>query len=161
MATLTWKDSRLPADDVAPWDTTVMFVGPTITVAELVTDSVAWCKDHEGQDLNLMIYCHGLPAYLQICKEGLYAWNLSKLAPLKPYFSTVSIHACLVAKGAVGRAFCTKMAQVLVAWVDGAVELQSNTGLQTIYGYIDDQKYDGDYYRHLPSGERQGPLRSR
>ncbi len=34
MATLTWKDSRLPADDVAPWDTTVMFVGPKIPVAE-------------------------------------------------------------------------------------------------------------------------------
>ncbi len=137
-----------------------MFVGPSITMGELVADSVAWCKDHEGTDMNLMIYCHGNSGYLQICKEGLSARNLSVLAPLKPYFSTVSIHACLVAKGTVGRAFCTKMASVLVAWVDGAIELQGNTGISTIYGYLDDAKYDGDYYRHLPSGERQGPLRS-
>jgi hypothetical protein len=161
MATLTWKDSRLPANDVAPWDTTVMFVGPSIPVAELVKDSVAWCTDHEGEDMNLMIYCHGAPAYLQICKEGVYTSTLSKLAPLKPYFSTVSIHACLIAKGNAGKAFCMKMAQELVAWVDGAVQLQYNTGLQSIYGFIDDKKYDGDYYRQLPSGARQGPLRSR
>src|SRR5262249_24900527 len=64
MPTLTWKDSRLAANDIAPWDTTVMFVGPKITIAELVRDSESWCKSHEG-DKHLMIYCHGLPAYLQ------------------------------------------------------------------------------------------------
>lgn len=161
MPTLTWKDSRLPADDVAPWDTTILFTGPHIPISELVADSDRWCKQNQAQDMNLMVYCHGSPGYLQICKEGLYLHNVSKLAPLKPYFSTVSIHACLVAKGSVGRAFCIKMAQVLYAWVEGAVQLQYNTGLQSIYGFLDDQKYDGDYYRHLPSGERQGPLRSR
>jgi hypothetical protein len=138
-----------------------MFVGPKITVAELVEDSVRWCEGLEGQPKNLMIYCHGSPAYLQICKEGLYTHTLSKLAPLKPYFDTVSVHACEVAKGNNGRAFCVKLAQVLVAPVDAAVALQYNTGPQTLYGQIDDQKYDGDYYRHLPSGQRSGPLRSR
>jgi hypothetical protein len=160
MPTLTWKDSRLPANDVAPWDTTVMFVGPQIPLAELVTDSVRWCEQNSGSK-NLMIYCHGLPGFLQLCKDGVTATNLEKLAPLKPYFDEVSIHACLVAKGQVGRAFCTKLAGVLVAWVTGAVALQYNTGPKTLYGFIDDRKYDGDYYIHKPSGERTGPLRSR
>jgi hypothetical protein len=52
------------------------------------------------------------------------------------------------------------MAQVLLAPVDAAVELQSNTGPETVYGYLDDEKYDGNYFRHLPSGERKGPMRS-
>jgi hypothetical protein len=161
MPTLTWKDNRLPADDVAPWDTTVMFVGPKITVGELVSDSVDWCQKYDGQGKNLMIYCHGSPGFLLLCKEGVNLRNVGKLDPLRPYFDTVSIHACLVAKGEAGRTFCSKLAHVLVAPVDGAVELQYNTGPQTIYGYLDDQKYDGDYYRHQPSGERVGPLRSR
>ncbi len=160
MPTLTWKDSRLPANDVAPWDTTVMFVSPKITIAEMVRDSVSWCENNQGSDMHLMIYCHGDSAYLQICKEGLLTHNLSKLSPLKPFFDDVSIHACLVAKGTAGRAFCTKMAQVLVAPVEAAVSLQSNTGPQTLYGQIDDRKYDGAYYIHQPSGARQGPLRS-
>jgi hypothetical protein len=159
MPTLTWKDNRLPANDVAPWDTTVMFVGPHITIAELVKDTESWCKQHEGAK-HLMIYCHGSPAFLQICKEGLNTHTLGKLSPLKPYFDDVSIHACLIAKGDAGRAFCVKMAQVLLAPVDGGVELQKNTGPQTIYGFLDDEKYDGNYFRHLPSGERQGPLTS-
>jgi hypothetical protein len=160
MPTLTWKDNRLPANDVAPWDTTVMFVGPTIPLAELVSDSESWCKENTGS-LNLMIYCHGAPAFLQICKEGVTGLNMHKLAPLKPYFDTVSIHACLVAKGPVGRAFCSRLALVLVAPVAGAVALQYNTGLQTLYGAIDDKKYDGDYYIHDPNGARSGPFRSR
>lgn len=160
MPTLTWKDSRLPANDVAPWDTTVMFVGPTTPLAELVSDSVSWCEKNTGSK-NLMIYCHGSPGFLQICKEGVTAMNVHKLAPLKPYFDEVSIHACLVAKGQVGRAFCVKLAGVLVAWITGAVALQYNTGPQTLYGFIDDRKYDGDYYIHKPSGERTGPFRSR
>jgi hypothetical protein len=160
MPTLTWKDHRLPANDIAPWDTTVMFIGPGSTIAELVKDTEDWCKSREGVDKHLMIYCHGSPAYLQICKEGLYTHTLSKLSPLKPYFDDVSIHACLIAKGAAGRAFCVKMAQVLVAPVDGAVQLQVNTGMANIYGFLDDKKYDGEYYSHLPSGERQGPMSS-
>lgn len=162
MPTLTWKDSRLAADDIAPWDTTVMLVGPKTPLVEMVSDSKAWCDEHKDSgSLNLMIYCHGAPAYLQICKEGLLPWNVTKLAPLKPYFDTVSIHACRVAKGQAGKAFCTKMALVLYAPVDGAVELQGNTGTQNVYGWLDDRKYDGDYYRHDPSGARAGPLRSR
>lgn len=161
MPTLTWKDNRLPADDVAPWDTTVMFVGPQIPIAELVQDSVSWCQDLDGQPKNLMIYCHGNSGFLQICKEGVTLRNVNKLDPLRPYFDTVSVHACLVAKGNAGKAFCVKLAHVLAAPVDAAVNLQYNTGPQTIWGYIDDQKYDGDYYRHQPSGERTGPLRSR
>ncbi len=159
MPTLTWKDSRLPANDVAPWDTTVMFVGPTTPLAELVADSVRWCEQNGGSK-QLMIYCHGSSGFLQLCKEGVTAANVHKLAPLKPYFDEVSIHACEVAKGQVGRAFCTKLAGVLAAWVAGAVELQGNTGPETLYGFIDDRKYDGDYYTHKPSGERMGPLRS-
>jgi Domain of unknown function (DUF4347) len=161
MPTLTWKDSRLPADDVAPYDTTVMFVGPTSPLAEMVSESVSWCKSHENQDLNLMIYCHGSPGYLQLCKEGVRYSNAGKLLPLKPYFSAVSIHACEVAKGNAGKAFCVKLAEVLAAWVEGAVQLQYNTGTQSLYGWLDDKKYDGDYYIHKPSGERTGPLRSR
>jgi hypothetical protein len=61
-----------------------VFVGPKITVAEMVKDSAGWCTERDGEDLNLMIDCHGLPAYLQICKEGLTTGTLSKLAPLKP-----------------------------------------------------------------------------
>ncbi|MBC7956671.1 MAG: DUF4347 domain-containing protein [Cytophagales bacterium] len=161
MPTLTWKDSRVIAKDVAPWDTTVMLVSPTTPIAEMVLDSKSWCEEHkESGSLNLMIYCHGSPAYLQIGKEGLMSWNLSKLAALKPYFDTVSIHACLVAKGQSGRAFCSAMALVLYAPVDGAIEKQRNTGPETVYGWLDDRKYDGDYYRHDPSGARTGPLRS-
>jgi hypothetical protein len=160
MPTLTWKDSRLPANDVAPWDTTVMFVGPSIKLAEMVSDSVSWCEQNTGSK-NLMIYCHGDSGFLQICSEGITVANINKLASLKPYFDEVSIHACLVAKGQKGRTFCTKLAFVLAAWVTGAVQLQYNTGTQTLYGFIDDRKYDGDYYIHKPSGERTGPLRSR
>ena len=160
MPTLTWKDSRLPANDVAPWDTTVMFVGPSTPLTEMVSDSVSWCKENTGS-LNLMIYCHGDSGYLQICAEGLTVANIHKLAPLKPYFDEVSIHACLVAKGQKGRTFCTKLAGVLIAWVTGAVALQYNTGVQTLYGFIDNKKYDGDYYIHQPSGARTGPFRSR
>jgi hypothetical protein len=159
MATLTWKDSRLVATDIAPYDTTVMLVGKSTPLKDMVGDSAGWCQS-AGGDLNLMIYCHGLPGYLQLCKEGLTARNLSVLSPLKPYFSTVSIHACLIAKGQVGRHFCVQLAHVLAAWVDGAVQLQGNTGIQTVYGQEDDRKYDGNYYRHLPSGEVKGPLRS-
>jgi hypothetical protein len=50
------------------------------------------------------------------------------------------------------------MAHILVAWVDAAIQLQYNTGPQTIYGYVNDKKYDGQYYRHLPSGQVLGPL---
>jgi hypothetical protein len=160
MSTLTWKDGRLPADDIAPWDTTVMFVGSKIPLAELVTDSVKWCEANAGAK-NLMIYCHGSPGYLQICTEGITVNNLNVLTPLKPYFDQVSIHACLIAKGTTGKTFCTKLAGVLVAWVAGAVELQYNTGIQTLYGSVDDRKYDGEYYIHKPSGERTGPLRSK
>jgi len=160
MPTLTWKDSRLTADDVAPWDTTVMFVGPTSPLSEMVSDTERWGKEYAGAQKNLMIYCHGAPGYLQICKEGIRLQNVNKLLPLKPYFDGVSIHACLIAKGNVGRAFCTKLAQVLVAPVEGAVSLQANTGVWTLCGWIDDQKYDGDYYIHQPSGARSGPLRS-
>lgn len=163
MPTLTWKDDRLPADDVAPWDTTVMFVGPHLKVSEMVDETEKWCteSERESKPKHLMIYCHGLPGYLMICKEGLYLHTLKKLKKLKPYFDDVSVHACLVAKGKGGRDFCFEMARVLLAPVDAAVELQYNTGPQTIYGWVDDQKYDGDYYRHQPSGERTGPLRSR
>ena len=159
MATLTWKDNRLVASDIAPYDTTVMLTGPSISLKELVAESVSWCDAASG-DLNLMIYCHGAPGFLQLCKEGVAARNVGVLAPLKPYFSTVSIHACLIAKGQVGRHFCRQLAHVLAAWVDGAVTLQGNTGRQTLYGWEDDRKYDGNYYRHLPSGEVKGPLRS-
>jgi hypothetical protein len=161
MATLTWKDNRLAADDVAPWDTTVMLTGPRIPLSELVADSIRWGDDHEGGARDLMIYCHGAAGYLQLCKEGVAAWNLSKLAPLKPYFDGVSIHACEVAKGPSGRAFCVKLALTLYAPVTAAVGLQGNTGPQTLYGWLDDRKYDGDYYIHNPSGARTGPLRSR
>jgi hypothetical protein len=65
MPTLTWKDNRLNAIDIAPYDTTVMLTGPQFSVSELP---------------------------------------------------------------------------------------------QTIYGFTDDKKYDGKYYRHLPLGERIGPL---
>lgn len=158
MATLTWKDSRLPANDVAPWDTTVMFVGPKTPLAEMVSDSVAWCKEQDGDARNLMIYCHGNAGFLLICKENLTIANVAKLAPLSPYFDSVSIHACLIAKGTTGKAFCTKMAQVLFAPVAGAVTLQGNTGPQTIYGFLDDKKYDGNYYIHDPSGAQRGPF---
>ena len=160
MATLTWKDSRIVASDMAPYNTTVMLAGKSTPIKELVADSVRWCDAASG-DMNLMIYCHGNAGSLQLCKEGLALRNIGVLAPLKPYFSTVSIHACLIAKGAVGRDFCRQLARVLYAWVDGAVKLQYNTGIQTLYGWEDDRKFDGDYYRHLPSGEVQGPLRSR
>jgi hypothetical protein len=161
MATLTWKDNRLGADDVAPWDTTVMLVGRTTPLKEMVSDSVAWCEEHATGGRDLMIYCHGSPAYLQLCKERDYAWNLNEFAPLKPYIDSVSIHACLVAKGQAGRSFCARLALVLNAPITGAIELQYNTGPYTIYGYIDDRKYDGDYYVHEPSGARTGPLRAR
>ncbi len=159
MRTLTWKDSRLPANDVAPFDTTVMFVGPQISLAEMISDSVRWCEENTGAK-ELMIYCHGSPGFLQICKEGVTATNVHLLEPLKPYFNEVSIHACLVARGQVGRAFCSKLAGVLAARVAGAVALQRNTGPFTIHGFLDDKKYDGDYYVHKPSGERNGPFRS-
>jgi hypothetical protein len=160
MATLTWKDSRLPANDVAPWDTTVMFVGPTTPLAEMVADSVKWCKEH-GPSMDLMIYCHGSAGYLEICKEDITVKNLNMLAPLRPYFDAVSIHACEIALGTVGKAFCTKMALVLLAPVAGAVSDQENKGLVVLAGSLDDKKFEGDYYNHLPSGARQGPLRSR
>jgi hypothetical protein len=159
MPTFTWKDSRLVATDVAPWDTTVMLTGPTIGISELVADTKALCQQQSG-DCHLMIYCHGAPGYLQLCKEGVRAANLKQLEPLKPYFSDVSIHACSIAKGQIGRAFCTKMALVLEAPIAGAVALQYNTGVQVIAGWLDDKKYDGDYYVHEISGERRGPLRS-
>jgi Domain of unknown function (DUF4347) len=158
-STLSWKDSRLVADDMAPWDTTVMLTGPTISISELVADTKGWCQQQSG-DLHLMIYCHGAPGYLQLCKEGLRAVNIKQLEPLKPYFSDVSIHACSVARGQIGRAFCTKMALVLEAPIAGAIEVQRNTGVQSLYGWVDDKKYDGDYYVHEMSGERRGPLRS-
>ena len=160
MPTLTWKDSRLPADDVAPWDTTILFTGPSIPLDELVKDSVAWCEQHTGASMNLMIYCHGAPGFLQICKEGIRLSNVGKLAPLKPYFDAVSIHACLIAKGQNGQAFCTRLAHTLVAQVAGAVSLQYNTGPWTLYGFIDDKKYDGNYYKFDPSGARSGPFTS-
>ena len=73
---------------------------------------------------------------------------------------TVSIPACLIAKGQVGRHFCKQLAHVLYAWVDRAVTLQVNTGLQTVHGWEGDRKYDGNYFRHLPAGEVKGPRRS-
>ena len=160
MPTLTWKDSRLPANDVAPWDTTILFVSATTPLSELIAGSVKWGSDN-GAAKNLMIYCHGSSGFLQICKEGIQLKDLTKLAPLSPFFDTVSIHACEVAKGNAGRAFCTKMAQVLAAPVAAAVALQFNTGVQTIWGQIDDEKYDGDYFVHDPSGARSSALRSR
>jgi len=161
MATLTWKDNRLAADDMAPWDTTVMLTGPRIPLAELVSESVRWCEENEGGARDLMIYCHGSSGYLQLSKDGVASWNAGKLAPLKPYFDAVSIHACEVAKGSAGHAFCTKLALLLYAPVTAAVALQYNTGPQTIFGWLDDRKYDGDYYVHEASGARSGPLRSR
>jgi hypothetical protein len=160
MPTLTWKDNRLPADDVAPWDTTILFVSATTPLSELIASSAKWGNDN-GAGKNLMIYCHGSSGYLQICKEGIQLKDLTKLASLSPFFDTVSIHACEVAKGTAGRAFCTKMAQVLAAPVAAAIQLQYNTGVQTIWGQIDDQKYDGDYFVHDPSGARSAALRSR
>jgi hypothetical protein len=53
------------------------------------------------------------------------------------------------------------MAQVLAAPVAAAVGLQTNTGMQTIWGQIDDEKYDGDYFVHDPSGARSAAQRSR
>ncbi len=159
MPTLTWKDSRLSATDIAPYDTTVMLTGPNIPISELVSDSEQWCKEYDTA-LHLMIYCHGSAGYLQLSKEGVGAWNLPKLAKLKPYFDDISIHACSVAKGNAGRTFCFRMAHVLYAPVTAAIALQYNTGPQTIYGWLDDKKYDGDYYVHDPSGARAGPLRS-
>ena len=161
MATLTWKDNRLPATDIAPYDTTVMLVSASTPLTELVGDSVSWCKSKSSDDLNLMIYCHGSSGFLQLAKDGVTTRNVSKLAPLKPYISAVSIHACLVAKGQVGRAFCIGLSNVLKAWVTAAIQLQYNTGIQTINGWEDDKKYDGDYYIHKPSGEVTSPLRSR
>src|SRR5687768_4731472 len=143
MATLTWKDSRIVADDMAPYDTTVMLVGPTTTIAEMVSETEIWCKQNEGKSQNLMIYCHGLPGFLHICKDNILYANVDDLANLKPYFDAVSIHACLVAKGNYGNAFCINMGQVLIAPVTGAVELQVNTGPRTIHGWSDDTKYDG------------------
>jgi hypothetical protein len=160
MPTLIWKDNRLTADDVPPWDGTILFVGPQIKISEMVADTARWCKEHDGVEKNLMIYCHGAPGYLQICREGIQYANVLALAPLKPYFDEVSIHACLIAKGQAGRAFCTKLAQILVAPVYGAVSLQWNTGVRTIYGWIDDGKFDGDFYLHGPTGTRTGPFRS-
>ncbi|MGH7460920.1 MAG: DUF4347 domain-containing protein [Longimicrobiales bacterium] len=158
---LIWKDSRLTAEDIAPWDdTTVMFVGPTTPLAEMVSDSAKWAQERGGSWRYLMIYCHGAPGFLQICKEGIALKNVTKLAPLSPYFDSVDIHACLIAKGTTGRAFCTKLAQVMVAPIAGAVSLQGNSGVATMYGWVDDSKYDGDYYLHDPSGARSGPLRS-
>jgi hypothetical protein len=158
---LIWKDSRLTANDIAPWDnTTVMFVGPTTPLAEMVADSAGWAQQNAGDYRYLMIYCHGGPGYLQICKEGISLKNVTRLAPLSPYFDSVDIHACLIAKGQAGRAFCSKLAGVLVAPVAGAVSLQYNTGPWTIHGWVDDGKYDGDYYLHDPAGARSGPLRS-
>ena len=161
MPTLTWKDNRLPANDVAPWDTTIMFVSPATPLGEMVSDSEQWCLQYyQSSSMDLMIYCHGSPGSLLICDENITLGNMYKLASLKPYFDTVSIHACLVAKGDTGRAFCSRLAAVLVAPVAGAVSLQYNTGVQTLYGQIDDRKYDGDYYIHDASGARSGPLRS-
>jgi hypothetical protein len=160
MPTLTWKDDRLPADDVAPWDTTLLFVGATTPLSELISSSVTWSNNNASAK-NLMIYCHGSSGYLHICREGIQLKDVPKLAPLSPFFDTVSIHACEVAKGNAGRAFCTKMAQVLAAPVAAAVGLQTNTGMQTIWGQIDDEKYDGDYFVHDPSGARSAAQRSR
>lgn len=160
MPTLTWKDSRLAAEDVAPWDTTVMFVGPTTPVREMIASTMEWGDANEGAK-NLMIYCHGAPAYLHLCKEGVRYKDLGLMKNLSPYFDAVSIHACEVAKGTAGRAFCKKMAECMVAPVDAAVSLQGNTGLQTLYGFIDDKKFDGDYYTHDPSGAVSGPKRSK
>ena len=70
------------------------------------------------------------------------------------------MHLCLIAKGTTGKAFSTRLAQVLVAPVAGAVTLQYNTGVQTLYGFVDDKKYDGNYYIHDPSGAQRGPLTS-
>ena len=158
MATLVWKDSRLPSNDVAPWDTAMLFVSETTPLSELISGTETWCNQNAGISKNLMIYCHGSSGYLQICKEGITLVNVTKLAPLSPYFDDISIHACEVAQGDSGRAFCTKMAQVLVEPVAYAVLLQGNTGPYTIYGYIDDSKYDGDYYIHHVSGARTGPF---
>ncbi len=99
--------------------------------------------------------------FLQICAEGITVANTGKLALLKPYFDKLGIHACLVAKESKGKAFCTKLAVELVAWVTGAVELQGNTKLQTLYGFIDNKKHHGDYYIHQPSGARTVLFRSR
>ena len=126
----------------------------------MVADTVKWCESHAGESKYLMIYCHGAPGYLQICKEGIQLYNITVVAPLKPYFDEVSIHACLIAKGQAGRAFCTKLAQVLVAPVAGAVSLQGNTGVETLWGWLDDSKFDGDYYIHDTAGGRSGPFRS-
>lgn len=159
MPTLCWKDNRLPADDVAPWDTTVMFVGPSTPIRELIAGTMEWGDANSGSKY-LMIYCHGAPAYLEICREGVQYKDLGLMKNLSPYFDGVSIHACSVAKGDAGKAFCIKMAQNMVAPVEAAVSLQTNTGLQTLYGWIDDGKYDGDYYIHTASGKRSGPIRS-
>lgn len=161
MPTLTWKDYRLPMEDVVPWDTTVMFASRGSKLAELISDTAKWAESSAGKGARyLMIYCHGSPGFLQICNEGIALKNVKKLEPLSPYFDAVSIHACLVAKGNTGRAFCTKLAQVMVAPVTAAVELQYNTGPQTAYGFLDDQKFDGAYYTHDTAGGRSGPLTS-
>jgi hypothetical protein len=161
MPTLTWKDYRLPMKDIVPWDTIVMYVSKGMPLAELVSDTVSWARSNwEKGDLYLMIYCHGLSGQLQICNQGIALKNVTELEPLSPYFDGVSIHACLVAKGDKGRAFCTKLAQVMVAPVTGAVGLQYNTGPQMAYGFLDDRKYDGDYYIHDTAGSRTGPFRS-
>lgn len=159
MPTLSWKDSRIVANDIAPYDTTVMLVSPKTSLTEMISETVSWCERNQGGK-NLMIYCHGSSGFLQICKENLTYANVNKLVSLKPYFDQVSIHACEVAKGQVGKAFCLKIAEVLAAWVAAAVLLQKNTGTQGLYGFEDDKKYDGDYYIHKPSGERTGPFRS-
>ena len=68
MATLTWKDSRIVASDMAPYNTTVMLAGKSTPIKELVADSVRWCDAASG-DMNLMIYCHGNAGSLQLCKK--------------------------------------------------------------------------------------------
>jgi hypothetical protein len=162
MPTLTWKDYRLPMDDVAPWDTAVLFAPRGTRLAELTKDSANWAEQNANRGARyLMIYCHGSPGFLQICIEGIALKNVKKLESLSPYFDAVSIHACSVAKGSAGRAFCTKLAQILIAPITAAVELQYNTGPQTPYGFLDDQKSDGDYYTHDTAGGRTGPFRSR
>ena len=90
MPTLSWKDYRINLDDIAPYDTTVMYVNRGTTISELVADTERWAKanaDRGGRDL--MIYCHGNPGSLQICKEWIGIKNVKKLEPLAPYFDAV------------------------------------------------------------------------
>ena len=99
---------------------------------------------------NLVILCHGYPAYLQL-GEGFWEQHLPMFSAWRGRFEAIWIEACLVARpddqpfkhkgvtyAADGQGFCSRLAHITEADVVASSEINHVNARMYPYGYISD-----------------------